>query len=74
MKSRKPGQQQGNLAQCFKQQEENGLFKETFEVRVCAFLGGHNHPLSLISPLVSLLKSTAPVNSKKVDIHLSTLR
>ena len=49
MKSRNPGQQQGNLVQCFKRQEENGLFKETFEVRVSAFLGGHNHPLSLIN-------------------------
>ena len=68
----------GKFVQCFKRQEENGLFKETFEVRVCAFLAEHNHPLSLISPLVCLLKSTAPVNSKEVEvlksIHLSTAR
>ena len=54
------------------------MFKETFEVRVCAFLAEHNLPLSLIGPLVSLFKSTAPVNSKEVEvlkgIHLSTTR
>ena len=78
MKSRQPGQQQGNLVQCFRRQEENSLFKETFEVRVCAFLAEHNLPLSLIGPLVSLFKSTAPVNSKEAEvlkgIHLSTTR
>ena len=42
------------------------------------FLAEHNLPLSLIGPLVSLFKSTAPVNSKEVEvlkgIHLSTTR
>ena len=78
MKSQQSGQQQGNLVQCFTQQKENSMFKETFEVQVCAFLAEHNLPLSLISPLVSLFKSTAPVNSKEVEvtkgIHLSTTR
>lgn len=53
------------VKEVFQKQTQQNIYKEASEVQVAAFLAEHNLPFTLASPLVSLIQSPAPKNSRE---------